>query len=100
MGIKDIDMLHFEAMALFMQYSDSYSDMSKFPQSTILLTMQIPELGANFGTVKYVSELHSVEGHFKKIFSSTDEDLVAPLWSRVIDGAVVLRNEEQYHICS
>jgi len=93
--VKDIDVLDFEAAALFMSYADANSDMNDFPQLTMLLTMQIPDVGA----VAYKSELHSVERHFKKVFASADMDRVAPLWSRVGDGTVVLRNEADRRIC-
>ena len=87
--IKDVHKLPFEAASLFMSYGDAYSDLAKFPQSSLLLTMTVPNSPAK----SYKEEVHFVEKHFHEIYKDVNINLVAPLWTRMGDGAVVLRSE-------
>jgi len=98
--ILNVDALQFDSAQLFMSYTDAYSDVAKFPQSTMLLTMTVPKAEQDIQLWK--NKIHRIEAHFKQIYSQSDINDVAPLWSRMGDGAVMLNQEpdiESVRIC-
>ena len=90
--IKNIDKLKFYVAQLFMTYADEHSDVASFPQSTIILTADMP-----FNPTSRHEDERVVANHFKHIIWKGEDtiDNRAALWTRIGDGLVLLKVEER-----
>ena len=92
--IKDLHLLRFDAAQLFMSYADAYDENPSYPQSLLLLTTVLPfEFNETNGRIK---EEGKVVKYFRDVVwkGQNSTNNIAALWSRVGDGLVLLKAEE------
>ena len=92
--IEDIHLLHFDAAQLFMSCADAYDENPSHPQSLLLLTTVLPfEFKETNGRIK---DEGKVGKYFRDVVwkGQNSTNNIAALWSRVGDGLVLLKAEE------
>lgn len=89
--VKNIEKLSFDAAQLFMTYSDEHNNVASYPQSTILLSINVPfeSTGDRKVDEKRVSKFLQDEVWGDE--STVDNK--AALWTRIGDGIVVVQKE-------
>lgn len=88
--VQNIQKLSFIVAQLFMTYADSYNDIATYPQSTIILTANLPLKST--GDRKQDENL--VAEYFRETLWKGQANInsIAALWTRVGDGLVVLKS--------
>ena len=92
--IKDIHLLRFDAAQLFMSYADAYNDIASYPQSLLLLTTVLPFECNKIN--ERIKDEGKVGDYFQDVVwkGQNSTNNIAALWSRVGDGLVLLKAEE------
>lgn len=91
--IKNIEKLSFDSATLFMSYADEHNDIASFPQSTLILSTQLPDT-YDKDTKRHEAEEKVASFLKNTVWKGNDKNYVAALWTRVGDGTVVIRPEE------
>ncbi|XP_057289604.1 uncharacterized protein LOC130612313 [Hydractinia symbiolongicarpus] len=91
--IKNIEKLNFDSATLFMSYADEHNDVASFPQSTLILSTQLPDT-YDKNTKRHEAEEKVASFLKNTVWKGNDKNYVAALWTRVGDGTVVIRPEE------
>ena len=92
--LKNIEYLEFQVAQIFMSYADEHSMFASHPSSVLLFTTELPF------PYDATASRHSVEGavktHFlRNVWQGALPDFSTALWTRLGDGLVLIRGEEQ-----
>jgi len=97
--VNNIEKLQFKVAQLFMSFADSHNSVASYPQSMILFTTELPF--SHDVSRKRVSDEGEAGNHFKNVvWAGAHVDQTAPLWSRVGDGLMLIKNEDEIPLCN